>query len=77
MPIVKHLITPIEIDYVCDKCGEGVMRCKGLMLLSDPPKYPLVCTECGHEVISDMNYPIQQYIRQKLETKGTPENPIV
>ena len=61
-------ITPVEmveIDYICDKCGEGEMRPSRFMLASDPPRCPHACTKCGHEQTFLTKYPATGYRRKE------------
>jgi DNA-directed RNA polymerase subunit RPC12/RpoP len=62
MPRTQIPIRPIQVDYECDECSKGVMRQKGnTMFMSDPPKIPHACTECGNEVIFTERYPMVRY----------------
>lgn len=49
-PAVQYII-----DELCDACGAGFMRPTGVLLMSDPPKYPHRCTACD----AHKNYTIQ------------------
>ena len=49
MPEQSFEIKPTGVECVCDACGIGTMVVSGNMLLSDPPKFPHVCTSCKHE----------------------------
>lgn len=54
-----------ELDYRCDNCDKGHFRPTGMMLLSDPPKWPHACAECGHQDIFDTKYPALVYRRKE------------
>lgn len=46
-----------HIDYRCPNCQNGWMRPTGTVLVSDPPKFPHKCIQCGYEEIFDVKYP--------------------
>jgi hypothetical protein len=49
---------PVEIDYVCDDCGQGRMRrSNGVTLFSDPPQYEHACDHCGAVKRFRVSYP--------------------
>lgn len=52
MPETKHKVESFEVNYVCDKCGYGMMRQIGH---SDEEKEtaenPHECVICGHQQI--------------------------
>lgn len=50
MPEVKREVRPVEINYVCDACGEGVMTRSGDM---DPSTGEIEhrCLICDHQQI--------------------------
>lgn len=70
MPIEEHQITTHELDYRCDSCGKGNLRPTGVMLLSDPPKWPHACTECGAQQTFDTKYPAFVYRRVDAGAAG-------
>lgn len=54
----------IYVDYVCDRCGEGLMEPHGkVAYLTDPIKFPHRCTNCGHEQSFTEKYPTIRYRR--------------
>jgi len=62
MPLIKKLLQPVEVDYVCDECGKGRYRSTGIGLLSSPPQYQHICNECGDERMFAEAYPLIQYV---------------
>jgi hypothetical protein len=47
-----------RVEYVCDKCGKGMMETTaGISLTSNPPKYQHTCTHCGHQDYFTKAYP--------------------
>jgi predicted RNA-binding Zn-ribbon protein involved in translation (DUF1610 family) len=63
MPEREYEVTPIGVDYTCDKCGAGVMENTGQALLSNPPKYVHRCNSCGHEDSFPVVYPAVRFQR--------------
>lgn len=53
----------VLVNYICDECGQGVMRCnfKNIALTSHPPKYYHECTNCGVVVYFDKYYPYERF----------------
>jgi len=58
-------VTPVGVDYICDTCEKGLMNPTGVMLTSDPPKWPHRCSNCGHEVILDEKFPTIRFERNR------------
>ena len=57
MPEVKQRVTTFEVNYICDKCGHGVMEKSGD---KDPAsgEYPHVCVICNHsQGFKGLTYP--------------------
>lgn len=54
----------VRVDYRCDKCDTGHMRPTGVMLLSNPPKFPHRCTECDALQTFTEKYPTIQYAEE-------------
>jgi predicted RNA-binding Zn-ribbon protein involved in translation (DUF1610 family) len=54
-------VRPYGVDYICDKCGNGLMMgievAGGIALLSSRPKFRHVCSSCGHEDFLSHRYP--------------------
>ena len=46
-----------RVHAKCSKCSTGYMLPDGKILLSDPPKYPHTCNNCGHKEDLDNKYP--------------------
>ena len=52
----------VLVNYICDECGEGVMRRVGdIMFMSNPPKFYHECTNCGVGVYFDRYYPYERF----------------
>jgi transcription elongation factor Elf1 len=50
MAEIKKEVKTYKTEYVCDECGIGTMEsCSGIVLTSNPPRYPHKCTNCGCE----------------------------
>lgn len=67
--------TPAEaviVDYVCDECGYGHMLPSGMMLLSNPPKFPHECNKCGATQTFNTKYPETVFRRAQAaqQTQG-------
>jgi|JI10StandDraft_1071094.scaffolds.fasta_scaffold883266_3 DNA-directed RNA polymerase subunit RPC12/RpoP len=56
-------VRTIGVDYLCDKCGDGLMEHTGIMLMSDPPKYPHKCNRCGTVMDFFQKYPTVRWER--------------
>ena len=52
--------------YQCDVCGKGEMVGNGVQLLSNPPKYPSICTECGFTTNLLHSYPRTETVIGKI-----------
>jgi hypothetical protein len=59
----KHIVQPVEVEYVCDSCNTGVMRSTGVGLMSSPPQYPHKCNHCGSQSTFKLIYPYITYER--------------
>lgn len=62
MPEIKRPVQTIEVNYVCDKCGHGMMQKQGEM---DPSSgaVPHCCMICGDEKIFKwVSYPRIDYV---------------
>lgn len=59
----------VIIDYICDACGNGHMLPSGMILLSDPPKYPHECNKCGAAQTFGTKYP-ETLFRRAQAQKG-------
>ena len=57
MPEVKRVVVPVEINYICDACGQGMMEKVGDM---DPKTGDIDhrCLICDHrQVFQWLQYP--------------------
>lgn len=62
MPEIKRLVQPVEVNYVCDKCGHGMMVSAGEM---DPTtgEIPHKCMICSYrQVFKWVSYPKISYV---------------
>ena len=64
MPREQRPLRPVQVDYRCDKCGDGYYRPEGAMLLSDPPQFNHNCTECGDQKTFTEKYPTVRYCKE-------------
>lgn len=62
MAQMKTPVQTVRVDYVCDKCREGVMRPLNIMLTVYPPLYPHRCTHCDAEKTLWETYPYIDYV---------------
>lgn len=56
---MTEIISPmraVEVDKAC-QCGIGRMRPNGVTLLSNPPLYEHMCSECGNKAAYQVRYP--------------------
>lgn len=51
----------VSVDYLCDKCNEGMMRWTGVTLTSNPPWYPHRCEKCVFTENMTETYPHIEY----------------
>lgn len=51
------VVSPVQVEYVCDICHRGTMQPTGKTLLSDPPQYPHECSVCGYATTFRRTYP--------------------
>ena len=62
MPEIKRPVKTIEVNYVCDACGHGMMEKKG-ELNPETGENPHACIICGHEqVFKWVTYPRIVYV---------------
>ncbi len=62
MPEIKRAVQPVEVNYVCDKCGHGMVQKSGDMN-PQTGEIPHRCMICGHEHIFQwVSYPRIDYI---------------
>lgn len=64
MPRTEQPVEYFELDYVCDKCGQGHMRPTGICLTSNPPHWPHECnnSKCDAKInFSNIKYPATGY----------------
>ena len=62
MPEVKRLVQPVEVNYVCDKCGHGMMEKVG-EANAQSGEIPHRCMICGYEQqFKWVSYPHLDYI---------------
>lgn len=62
MPELKREVRPVEINYVCDACGQGMMSASGTM---DPTSGDIEhrCLICDHQqVFQWYSYPRVEHI---------------
>jgi hypothetical protein len=52
-------LKPYGVRYLCDCNGEMIPT--GQMLMSDPPKFPHECRECGKAINLIEKYPIVRW----------------
>jgi hypothetical protein len=62
MPEIKRPVQTIEINYVCDKCGHGMMHKDGEMN-AQTGEVPHRCMICGNQqVFKWISYPRIDYV---------------
>jgi predicted RNA-binding Zn-ribbon protein involved in translation (DUF1610 family) len=62
MPEIKRAVQTVEINYVCDKCGHGMMQRSGEINPSSG-EIPHRCMICGAEQIFKwISYPRIDYV---------------
>lgn len=57
MSEIRSKLQVFELDYACDKCGNGRMRPEGVVYPTSPPQYPHVCDNCGSKMTFRAMYP--------------------
>mgnify|MGYP003507846415 CR=1 FL=1 len=68
----RKVVVPIQVDYQCDKCEEGVMRPTGVVKPMSPPLIVHRCTKCGHEdTYRNKRYPYIVYEEIKQDETNT------
>ena len=67
MPITEKNVSVKKREYVCDSCGQGVLRLTyGMSVLdTNPRQYVHHCTHCKKESYLTVIYPVLEY-REKL-----------
>lgn len=62
MPEIKRPVQPVEVNYVCDKCGHGMMQ-KSAAMDSQTGDTPHNCMICGHvQIFKWVSYPRIDYV---------------
>ncbi len=69
MPEVKKSVKTIEVNYICDACGHGMMEQRGEI---DPASgdHPHACVICGHQQSFKLTYPRILYVEEEEGTQG-------
>jgi len=57
MAEVEYDAKCVGVDYVCDSCGEGMMRSDGSAYCTHPLTYVHECTTCGYRKDFKVQYP--------------------
>jgi DNA-directed RNA polymerase subunit RPC12/RpoP len=50
MPEIESEVKTIQVDYICDECGDGFMIFTGSQGMSNPPYNYHRCDKCGFEI---------------------------
>lgn len=58
---IKTEATVCLINYICDDCNAGKMVRSGPIMLTDPPKFPHKCENCGHKDSFQASYPFPRF----------------
>ena len=59
-----------RLEYICVKCGEGMMETTaGISLMSLPPKYQHTCNSCGYEDYFFEQYPSISWVPAPSEVE--------
>jgi len=74
MPEKTKQVFPVQVDYVCDKCGQGNMLPAGACLTSYPPQFGHICEHCGHAQYLGSQYPFIRYVEGRF-AHGTIADP--
>ena len=62
MPEIKRPVQTIEVNYVCDHCGHGMVQKSGEMN-PETGEIPHRCMICGHDhVFKWISYPRIDYV---------------
>ena len=61
----------MKSDKTCGRCSGGLYVSTGIALLSNPPKYPMKCNVCGHEIVTKEFVCVNN--AQKDEQKAEPD----
>lgn len=57
MPQTYKVKYPVQVDYLCDECGEGYIRPTGMVLTTNPPWHVHRCPYCKKESREIRSYP--------------------
>ena len=64
MPERKFEVRPVGVEYVCGRCGDGVMVAGKLTLgADDEPAWMHTCPSCGHSQPLPEKYPTVRFER--------------
>jgi hypothetical protein len=61
MSETRKLVKTVQVDMACGKCGNGVMRPTGRVLMSSPPWYVHECSNCKAWENYRQRYPYIKY----------------
>lgn len=64
MAEIYKKLKPVQVDYICDTCGEGELKPTGAMKLSYPPLYTHKCSKCNEVFDLKKTYPSIEYITE-------------
>ncbi len=70
MPEIKRKVMPVEVNYVCDKCGYGMMQQTG-PTNKETGENPHECMICGHNMtFKGVTYPHISYMAEDDNVKS-------
>jgi len=73
MSEITKIVVPVQVDFVCDKCGNGVMRPTGeITMEKGVTRHRCTSEGCRSEVdFKDITYPYIQYKSEEVESSQT------
>ncbi|MBO5424418.1 MAG: hypothetical protein J6A25_02795 [Lachnospiraceae bacterium] len=59
---IHYNIKPVGVRYLCDNCNGEMKHTDGIVLMSNPPKYKHICSNCGEIEYLEEVYPTIRWI---------------
>jgi len=73
MSEITKIVVPVQVDFVCDKCGNGMMRPTGEITMEKGiTRHRCTSEGCRSEVdFKDITYPYIRYKSEEVESSQT------
>lgn len=73
MPEIQRPVRTVQVGYVCDSCGDGLLVKKGIKTQGNTQLYTHQCEGCGSVAFLDKSYPYMQFTPLVVDQKYDPK----